>query len=282
MTMNKAYSQSWFLYNELSQITPMPTAWDRTASGPSHCTTTVSDCAKVYAYLDCQAKALNSYVTSPLWCDRGRAVEAERVQRRRPHHLRAEQVLLRAGQAVAGRRSRRCRSPPTPPSTACCSRRAAPARSTSATSRRRTCRPSRRTRRWVPTRWPARATRCHPLSSWGINYYVMNFQSTDRQRPDHQAAVLPPGAGVPDEPGRGDPGPAARATAASPSGRSPTLAGDARSCRRRASRATRSRTTRAKAKSLLTSHGWKVVPGGVTTCTDPSLCGPGVKAGPAR
>ena len=35
MTMDKPYSHNWFLYNELSQITPMPTAWDRTASGPS-------------------------------------------------------------------------------------------------------------------------------------------------------------------------------------------------------------------------------------------------------
>jgi peptide/nickel transport system substrate-binding protein len=67
MTMNKSYSPTWFLYNELSQITPMPTAWDRTAAGPSSCTTTVKDCAAVYAYLDAQSKALGTYVTSPLW-----------------------------------------------------------------------------------------------------------------------------------------------------------------------------------------------------------------------
>jgi ABC-type transport system substrate-binding protein len=35
----------------------------------------------------------------------------------------------------------------------------------------------------------------------------------------------------------------------------------------------------AKARQLLTSHGWNVVPGGVSTCTDPSLCGPGIKKG---
>jgi peptide/nickel transport system substrate-binding protein len=67
MTMNKAYNPTWFLYNELSQITPMPTAWDRTAAGPSHCTTTVKDCAAVYAYLDAQSRKLGSYVGSPLW-----------------------------------------------------------------------------------------------------------------------------------------------------------------------------------------------------------------------
>ena len=47
MTMDRAYSPTWFQYNELSQITPMPAAWDRTASGPSNCDTTVSDCAAV-------------------------------------------------------------------------------------------------------------------------------------------------------------------------------------------------------------------------------------------
>ena len=41
MTMNKAYSPTWFLYNDLSQITPMPATWDRTASGPSSCATNV-------------------------------------------------------------------------------------------------------------------------------------------------------------------------------------------------------------------------------------------------
>jgi peptide/nickel transport system substrate-binding protein len=67
MTMKKAYSPYWFVYNELSQITPMPAAWDRTASGPSNCDTTVSDCAAVYSYLAGLAKNLNGYATSPVW-----------------------------------------------------------------------------------------------------------------------------------------------------------------------------------------------------------------------
>src|SRR5579859_612880 len=67
MTTNKAYSHNWFLYNNLSQITPMPPAWDKTASGPAHCATKVSDCAAVYKYLDSQSKALSSYAGSPLW-----------------------------------------------------------------------------------------------------------------------------------------------------------------------------------------------------------------------
>ena len=68
LNLNKAYNQQWFLYNELSQVTPMPEAWDRPRPGPSHCSTTVSDCAAVYKYLDSQSRNLNGYVSSPLWC----------------------------------------------------------------------------------------------------------------------------------------------------------------------------------------------------------------------
>jgi peptide/nickel transport system substrate-binding protein len=35
----------------------------------------------------------------------------------------------------------------------------------------------------------------------------------------------------------------------------------------------------AKAESVLTSHGWHVVPDGTTTCADPGLCGPGIAKG---
>ena len=57
MTMNKAYNPTWFPYNELSQITPMPAAWDRTASGPEQLRHHgLADCAAVYSYLDSQSK----------------------------------------------------------------------------------------------------------------------------------------------------------------------------------------------------------------------------------
>ena len=32
-TLNKAYNPQWFTYNELSQITPLPEAWDVTSTG---------------------------------------------------------------------------------------------------------------------------------------------------------------------------------------------------------------------------------------------------------
>jgi peptide/nickel transport system substrate-binding protein len=62
------YNANWILYNELSQITPMPAAWDETAAGtPSHCDTTVKDCAAVYNYLIAQNRNLDTYATSKLW-----------------------------------------------------------------------------------------------------------------------------------------------------------------------------------------------------------------------
>lgn len=87
---------NWFTYNELSQITPMPMAWDISASGQkagsqlcgtaSFADVTTSEtkdakgnpvtnpvsaaaksCAAVYTYLDGQSKKISTYVGSPLW-----------------------------------------------------------------------------------------------------------------------------------------------------------------------------------------------------------------------
>lgn len=68
--LDKAYGSYFFTYNELSQITPLPQhLWDKIADGGS-----VGDydrdpatAAKVYAYLDGQAKSIGTYDTNPLW-----------------------------------------------------------------------------------------------------------------------------------------------------------------------------------------------------------------------
>ncbi|MGD0555385.1 MAG: ABC transporter substrate-binding protein [Streptosporangiaceae bacterium] len=65
--LTQAYNHNWFLYNEGPQITPMPDAWDRTASGPSNCATDESDCAAVYNYLIAQNKDIAGYASSPIW-----------------------------------------------------------------------------------------------------------------------------------------------------------------------------------------------------------------------
>jgi peptide/nickel transport system substrate-binding protein len=55
------YSETWFTNNELSQITPMPMAWDRTATGPGSCVTDVASCNAVYEYLNNQSNDIASY-----------------------------------------------------------------------------------------------------------------------------------------------------------------------------------------------------------------------------
>jgi peptide/nickel transport system substrate-binding protein len=92
-TLNKAYNPYWFTYNELSQVTPLPIAWDITsasgAPGSGGCssasyssvvTTTGSSgtvdvspqakaCAAVLAFLSSKSEAgdLGTYATNPLW-----------------------------------------------------------------------------------------------------------------------------------------------------------------------------------------------------------------------
>jgi peptide/nickel transport system substrate-binding protein len=63
-----AYNQTWYEFNELAQITPLPQAWDITGPGKtSDCATTEADCAAVYNYLSAQNKDLSTYATNPLW-----------------------------------------------------------------------------------------------------------------------------------------------------------------------------------------------------------------------
>jgi len=68
MTVTKKFSTTWFTDNELSQITPLPQAWDMT--GPNtkgHCSDNPSDCAAVFKYLDKLSQNTATWTTSPLW-----------------------------------------------------------------------------------------------------------------------------------------------------------------------------------------------------------------------
>jgi peptide/nickel transport system substrate-binding protein len=86
-TFNKAYNQHWILYNELSQITPMPMAWDVTSAGAAPgsggCSSAAygtgdAACTSVYTFLANAAgfnpnnpsaanNSLSTYATNPLW-----------------------------------------------------------------------------------------------------------------------------------------------------------------------------------------------------------------------
>ena len=276
MTMNKSYNPQWFTYNELSQITPMPMAWDKTASGPSHCTTTVSDCAKVYAYLDSQSKNLSGYASSPIWSivdgpwkldsfnSDGNSTFVPNKSYSGPNkpHLakfqevpftteNAEYNVLRAGSGSNGQTVDVGYLPTTD----------APTKPSNATVGHN----------------PVNGYTLDALYTWGINYFPLNYQSTTGNGPVlrqlyfrealqllmNQKAVIqgplhgygqytvgpvgtyPPNQWLSSQGKAGDPFP----------------------------------YNPGKAKQLLTSHGWKVVPNGTTTCTDPAKCGSGVHQG---
>ena len=71
MTLDKVYSSYWFLYNQLAEITPMPMAWDVTKAGATAgsggCHVSAANCAKVYSFLVAQTKATSTYASSPIW-----------------------------------------------------------------------------------------------------------------------------------------------------------------------------------------------------------------------
>lgn len=276
MTMNKAYNPQWFTYNELSQITPMPEAWDKTASGPSHCTTTVSDCAAVYSYLDSQSKAMSSWASSPIWSivdgpwkltsfnSDGNSTFVPNPSYSGPNkaHLdkfqevpftteNAEYNVLQAGAAGGSQKIDVGYLPTTD----------------------------------APTK-PANATVGHnplngytldPLYTWGINYFPLNYQSTTGNGPiinqlyfrealqylmNQKAVIDGPLHGY----GQYTVGPVG-SYPPNPYLSSQGKAGDPFPY------------NPGKAKQLLSGNGWKVTPNGTTTCTDPSKCGAGVKAG---
>jgi peptide/nickel transport system substrate-binding protein len=277
MTMNKDYNHTWFTYNELSQITPMPNAWDRTASGPSDCASDMGDCAAVYSYLDSQSKSMTSYVGSPLWSvvdgpwklsafnSDGNATFVPNDKysgpvkptldqfQEIPFTTESSEYNVLQANGSGGQKIDVGYLPTTD----------APTKPTGAT---------------VGSN-PVNGYTLDPLYAYAINYFPLNFQSTTGNGPiikqlyfrqalanlvDQQAVIQGPLKGygfatvgpVPTYPATnylsskgkaGDPFPYDPATA----------------------------------KDLLTSHGWKVVANGTTTCEDPSACGAGISKGKA-
>jgi peptide/nickel transport system substrate-binding protein len=74
--LNKAYSSIWFTYNQLAELTPMPEAWDITSlsasPGSGGCATdSAADgwakCKAVYTFMTAQSKQAATYATSKLW-----------------------------------------------------------------------------------------------------------------------------------------------------------------------------------------------------------------------
>ena len=281
MTMNKSYNPTWFLYNDLSQIYPMPAAWDRTASGPSHCDTTVTDCTAVYNYLNKEAGDMSTYVGSPLWSivDGPWTLSSFNADGHitfvpnkkysgpvKPKLAAFQEVPFTTDSAEYD--VLRSPSSTTKIDVGYLPEQDAPAKPANAAVGAN----------------PVSGYTLAPWYIWGINYYVVNFQSTvgdhaaifkqlyfrqALQYEMNQAAVISgPLRGY----GAVTVGPVGSTPASkflSPMGKkgdpfpyNPT-----------------------KAKDLLTSHGWKVVPSGVSTCVKPGTaadeCGAGITAGTA-
>jgi peptide/nickel transport system substrate-binding protein len=74
LSMDKAYNQSWIIYSELSQITPIPLAWDTPASGLARTKdnghlpdTTKAGAVAVYDNLSNLAKQPGTFTSSSIW-----------------------------------------------------------------------------------------------------------------------------------------------------------------------------------------------------------------------
>jgi len=69
-TFDRVYNPDWILYNELSQVSPMPQhAWDKTSSSGrvGNYDLTAKGAKAVYAYLLHEGNTISTYATNPLW-----------------------------------------------------------------------------------------------------------------------------------------------------------------------------------------------------------------------
>ena len=278
MTTKRAYSHTWFWYNNLSQITPMPAAWDRTASGPSACATKITDCTAVYKYLDAQSRQPARYASSPIWSivDGPWKLSAFNVDGHaafvpnprysgpvKPTLSKFEEVPFTSEAAEY----KALRSPPASSQkidVGYLPLADAPAKPAGSGL-------------MSPGTNPLRGYTLRPLYLWGINYFVMNFQSSTgngpviRQLYIRQAlANLLNQDAVIKGPLRGYGTPTVGPVGNTPVTKflSPLLKSD-----------NPFPFDPAKARSLLTSHGWKIAAKEVTTCVAPARCGRGISSG---
>ena len=69
LTLTGSFNPTWFTYDQLSQITPLPRAWDKTsATGQvGNYDQTASGAKAVFNFLTAQSKDIATYGTNPLW-----------------------------------------------------------------------------------------------------------------------------------------------------------------------------------------------------------------------
>ena len=273
LTLNKAYNPSWFTDTQLTYITPMPsTSWNvATAGGPHLTPANPANAKKIYDYLNAAVEEAVDLRDQPALAGRRRPVQADRVQHhdRRQHDgaepdlrrpaegavLQLEGGVLRVVHGGVQRDALR-RADPGPvawPPTTCPRCRRSRHSATTCTATRTSDSTTRSSTSRTP---PTTGTRSSASSTSGRRWPT----SPTRQRSSTAPTAAPP--------------------------RPPTA-------RSRPSRRPRTCPTNAAtnpypysisaASQLLSSHGWKVVPNGTTTCqspgTGPTNCGAGIPKG---
>ncbi len=259
-TLERPYNQTWFTYNELSQILPLPSRWDRTRSGPSDCAAKVADCPAVYRYLTAQAASPATYARNPLW----QVVDG-------PWRLAAYNTTGYVKMVPNPRYS----GPDKPHLSAFVEQ-----PFTSDSSEVNALLAGRISYGYLPytdlhlaARLRGQGYRLHPWVGWSINYFPENFNNPKLGPVFRQLYFRQAFQHLVDQPldvkvayhGYGYPtyGPVPLKPA------NPWVTG--------AESHNPYPFSVAAAKALLSAHGWKVVPGGVDTCT--GSCGPGIARG---
>jgi peptide/nickel transport system substrate-binding protein len=71
LNLNKAYNPNWYTETQLNVISPLPsTAWNIASTGGAHLNPAKpANAKKIYDYLNAQSKKLATYATNPLWQD---------------------------------------------------------------------------------------------------------------------------------------------------------------------------------------------------------------------
>jgi peptide/nickel transport system substrate-binding protein len=272
LNLNKSYNPTWFLYNELSQIYPVPLAWDRTSlSQPAPTSdnghlpdSTKAGAEAVYKFLDTQSKTVGSWSSSPIWS----VVDG-------PYKLQSftssGQVTLVPNADYSG----------TPKATLTLVE--LPFTSDTAVFNEiRSGGPSAITVANLPSQYAPQISAVksegylyNPAASYSVNYFPLNLNNPTVGPIFKQLYFRQAFQHLIDQQGWIDAflnktaNPTYSPIPPAPS--SPLVAFNA--------------TTNpypfstSAAAAVLSAHGWKVVPNGTTTCTNPSLCGPGIHSG---
>jgi peptide/nickel transport system substrate-binding protein len=270
LTLTGSYNPTWFTYDQLSQITPLPAqAWDKTSTtgAVGNYDETPAGARAVFAFLTAQSKDIASYGSNPLW----KVVDG-------PWQLVSYQTdgyaKFAANRAYAGPSKPRLSYFVELPFT-------------SDTTELNVLRSGTTIDYgYLPTedasQFPALAADGYATvqwQGWGTSFFLMNFQSPKTGPIIAQAYVRQAMQSLIDEPGylkgplegygHTDYGP----VPAEPS--NPYV--DAYEAKGPWP------YSPATAVKLLSSHGWSVKPSGVTTCTSPGAgaghCGAGIAAG---